>query len=60
MRIGILTGSMLTLIAAMAGCSQKEATPAASDAPSTTASSEPATTRVTSNASAAATQQGCG
>jgi Cu-Zn family superoxide dismutase len=47
---------MLTVIAVMTGCSQKEAAPAVSDAPSTTASSESAATPLPSNAGAAATQ----
>jgi superoxide dismutase, Cu-Zn family len=57
MRVAILTTvSTLAAIAAMSACSQKEAAPAAQDAPSTTASSEPANTPPPSNASAAATQ----
>lgn len=44
MRTAILTGCVLAAAAVMVGCSQKEATQAAEDAPSTTASSVPATT----------------
>ncbi len=56
MRIAILTGSMLTMIALMASCSQEEAAPPAAEMPSTTASSEPATTPPPSDTSAAASQ----
>ena len=51
MRIVILTGSLLIAAAATVGCSRKEATPAAQDAPSTTASSEPGTTAPAANPS---------
>ena len=44
MRLAILMGSMLVTVGAIAGCGQKEATPAPQDAPSTTASNQPATT----------------
>ncbi len=44
MRTAILMGSVLVAVGAMSGCGQKEATPAAQDAPSTTASNEAATT----------------
>jgi superoxide dismutase, Cu-Zn family len=43
MRVTILMGSMLVATGAMVACSQNEATPASQDAPSTTASSQPAT-----------------
>src|SRR5262245_37422561 len=55
MRSAILIGSLLATSAAMFGCSQKEATPASQEAPSTTASSEPATTPPPNDAGAAGT-----
>ncbi len=55
MRIAILTGSMLAVIAAISGCSRKEAVPAAQDTPTTTASTPPAATPPPADASAAGT-----
>lgn len=46
---------MLLAVATLAGCSRKEATPASQDAPSTTASNEPATTPPPNDAGAAGT-----
>lgn len=56
MRFVILTGSVLALVAAMAGCSQEEAVPAAQNTPSTAASNEPATTPPPNDGGAAGTQ----
>lgn len=44
MRTAILMGAVLVAAGVVAGCGQKEATPTAQDAPSTTASTQPAAT----------------